>query len=353
MMMDGTPTAHPPAAQPARRPAGRRAVYPAVWLVALLVVVGGCGDPEFEVAEAGPLGAEEEAVIEITKEVTPAVVSILTGGGSGSGVIIREDGVILTNAHVVRGASVVEVGLATGNTVEGRVLGAASTIDIAVVDIPGRDLPVAPLGDSDALEAGQATVAIGNPVGLERTVTTGVLSAIDRTLGVGSEELLQTDAAINPGNSGGPLLDSNGRMIGINTAVLRDLPRGPTLVGLGFAIPINTAREVAEQLLATGQVRMAYLGVSYREVEPPLAEEFDLPTDEGVIVASVGAGTPADAAGIRAGDIIVGVGEAAIVTGGDLRRALRAYDPGDVVRVALVRPTGRATVRVRLGEIEG
>lgn len=328
----------------------------AVWLAGMLLLVSGCAEPEvpeLQVAEAGPLGTEEEAVIAITKEVTPTVVSILTQGGSGSGVIIREDGIILTNAHVVRGARAVQVGLATGNTVEGRVLGAASTIDIAVVDIPGRDLPVAPLGDSDDLEAGQATVAIGNPVGLERTVTTGVLSAIDRTLGVGSEELLQTDAAINPGNSGGPLLDSNGRVIGINTAVLRDVPRGPTLVGLGFAIPINTAREVAEQLIATGEVRMAFLGIGYREVEPPLARQFDLPTDEGVIVVDVGAGTPADEAGIRAGDILVGLGEAEIVTGGDLRRALRAYDPGDTVSVTLIRPTGQTTVQVRLGEIAG
>jgi S1-C subfamily serine protease len=330
--------------------------YLAAWLAGVLLLVGGCAEPEgpeLQVAEAGPLGTEEEAVIEITREITPTVVSILTRGGSGSGVIIREDGIILTNAHVVRGANAVQVGLATGNTVEGRVLGAASTIDIAVVDIPGNDLPVAPLGDSDALEAGQATVAIGNPVGLERTVTTGVLSAIDRTLGMGSEELLQTDAAINPGNSGGPLLDSSGRVIGINTAVLRDVPRGPTLVGLGFAIPINTAREVAEQLIATGEVRLAFLGISYREVEAPLARQFDLPTDEGVIVVNVGEGTPADEAGIRSGDILVGLGDAVIVTGGDLRRALRAYDPGDTVSVALVRPTGPTTVQVRLGEIAG
>jgi S1-C subfamily serine protease len=221
---------------------------------------------------AGGLLTPEETVIDVTRRVSPAVVSITSGAGQGSGVIIREDGVVLTNAHVVGNMRTVEVGLANGDVYKGEVLGRAPDIDLAVVRVDARNLPAAPLGDSDRLQVGQSAIAIGNPAGFERTVTTGVVSALNRTLGGGRgarlDELIQTDAAINPGNSGGPLLDSRGRVIGINTAVLRATPVGQPIVGIGFAIPINLGRDVAEQLLTTGVVTRAYLGIRQLELDP-------------------------------------------------------------------------------------
>jgi serine protease Do len=302
-------------------------------------------------AADAPFPQEEQGVIEVVRRVSPAVVSISTPTGSGSGVIIRADGVLLTNAHVVGEERAVTVGLPTGREYPGRVIGTDPSLDVAVVRIQATGLPAAALGDSDHLQAGQAAIAIGNPVGFERTVTTGVVSALNRSLGQGYEELIQTDAAINPGNSGGPLLDSRGRVIGINTAVLRDIPRGPTLVGLGFSVPINLARDVADQIVATGRVHRAYLGIGYRDIEPELARQFDLPVQRGIVVQAVGRGSPADRAGLRPGDIIVAIGGTAIAQGGDLRRALRARRPGEAVEVSGIRPSGRFTARVTLSDV--
>jgi serine protease Do len=288
----------------------------------------------------------EETVIAVTKRATPAVVSIRSRSGSGSGVIIRADGVILTNAHVVGGSRVVQVGLASGEELTGEVLGRDGTIDIAVVRIEGRRLEPAPLGDSDHIQVGQAAIAIGNPVGFERTVTTGVVSAIDRSLGRNYDELIQTDAAINPGNSGGPLLDSSGRVIGINTAVLRDA------VGIGFAVPINLARDVAEQLLTTGVIRRAFLGIDYMEIDRDFAAYFDLPVQEGIILRAVGPNTPADEAGLQPEDIIVQVDGTPIKRSGDFVKLMRSKRPGDTVRIVGIRPRGRFTTQARLSAIE-
>ncbi|MEX1182838.1 MAG: trypsin-like peptidase domain-containing protein [Gemmatimonadota bacterium] len=285
----------------------------------------------------------EETVIEVTRRVAPAVVSITTRFGSGSGVIIRSDGVILTNAHVLsdpRGGVVetAEVGLANGQTYTGRVLGTAPDLDIAVVKIDEEGLPAAALANSDELQVGQSAIAIGNPQGFERTVTTGVVSALNRSLGssgpVGYDELIQTDAAINPGNSGGPLLDSRGRVIGINTAVLRQA------VGLGFAIPINLAADVAQQILSTGRVVRAFFGVSYMDNEKGVAEYYDLPVEDGIIVREVGVRTPAHLAGIRPGDIITRIGDTEIEDGGDFRRVIRETRPGATVPVMGYRTEG-------------
>ncbi|MDQ3557136.1 MAG: trypsin-like peptidase domain-containing protein [Gemmatimonadota bacterium] len=294
--------------------------------------------------------AEERTVIQVARQATPAVVSVSTGRGSGSGVIIRQDGVILTNAHVVGNAQVVQIGLADGRRLQGRVLGRDPTVDIAVVRIAASSLPVAPIADSDRLEVGQAAIAIGNPLGLERTVTTGIVSAINRELrGLGADGLIQTDAAINSGNSGGPLLDSGGRVIGINTAVLGLDPRQPA-TGLGFAVPINLANDVAQQLLTTGRVQRAFLGIDYRDIEAELAAQFRLPVREGIIVTAVVQGTPAAAAGLGPGDIITRIGNTPITRGGDLRRLLRELPPGSVVNVQVVRPSGTSTLRARLGQ---
>ena len=296
-------------------------------------------------AQQGGLTAEEQSVIRVARQASPAVVSVSRRGGSGSGVVVRRDGVILTNAHVVGEAGLVEIALADGRRLQGRVLGRDPTVDIAVVRVEASDLPVAPTGDSDRLEVGQAAIAIGNPLGLERTVTSGVISAVNRSpRGFELGGLIQTDAAINPGNSGGPLLDSRGSVIGINTAVLQGTS------GLGFAVPINLANSVAEQLLTTGRLRRAYVGVYPRDIDPELAAQFGLPVREGIVVIEVEPGSPAARAGLARGDIITRIDDEAIASGGDFRRVLRARRPGATVVLTVVRESGRRTVNVRLGE---
>jgi serine protease Do len=292
-----------------------------------------------------PYGAEEQNIVRIARQVSPAVVSITREGGSGSGVIVRTDGVILTNAHVVGTSRTVRVELANGSRVTGDVVGRDPAIDIAVVRVAQKDLPAAPIGDSDALEAGQTAIAIGNPLGLERTITTGVISAVNRSpRGIGLDGLIQTDAAISPGNSGGPLLDSRGRVIGINTAVLR----GAGAQGLGFAVPINLAQNVMNQVLTTGRVVRAFLGVQYSDVNAELARQFRLPVSEGVVVTDVSPDTPAARAGIARGDIITRMGEVAVRQGGDLRRALRDSRPGDRVGVSVLREGRSLSLSARL-----
>ena len=290
--------------------------------------------------------AEEETIIRVARTATPAVVSVSRRGGSGSGVIVRSDGIIITNAHVVGTARTVEVRTADGRTFDGTVLGADEDVDTAIVRINAKNLPAAPLADSDRLEVGQMAIAIGNPLGLERTVTRGVVSAVNRDpRGVDiAAGLIQTDAAINPGNSGGPLLDSSGRVIGINTAILA----GTT--GLGFAIPINVAVDVMEQIVATGRVRRAYLGIGTRDITPEVARYFRLPIEEGVVVLNVVRGTAADRAGIAVEDFIVSVDGQKVEDNAGLLRILRSKRPGDTVRIEIVRGTTRRTVTARLGE---
>jgi S1-C subfamily serine protease len=296
---------------------------------------------------------EEGNVVRVARQVTPAVVSVTSPAGAGSGVIIRADGVILTNAHVVGQSQRVEIGLANGSTIPGRVLGRDPSIDIAVVDVEGADLPAAPMGNSDALEVGQTAIAIGNPLALERTVTRGIVSALNRTASQFQlDELIQTDAAINPGNSGGPLLDSRGRVIGINTAILRGAG-GVGAEGLGFAVPINLASDVAQQILATGRVRRAFIGINYVDVTAELARQFGIPVQGGIILRAVGRGTPAGNAGLRPGDIITRLDDTPVNSGGDLRRAIRERAPGDTITLAGVRPDGPFTVRLRLAENPG
>ncbi|HEX8432024.1 MAG TPA: trypsin-like peptidase domain-containing protein, partial [Longimicrobium sp.] len=274
----------------------------------------------------------------------PAVVSIATNAGSGSGVFVRRDGVVLTNAHVVGGNSTVTVGLQNGQRLTGRVLGRDRMLDIAVVQIPGNNFPTAPLGDSDRLLVGQQAIAIGNPLGFERTVTTGVISALNRSVAQEFDALIQTDAAINPGNSGGPLLDTRGQVIGINTLID---PRGS---GLGFAVPINLANDVVRQILTTGSVRRAFLGVQFDEITPELSRQYGIPV--GVILLDVAAGTPAAAAGLRREDVITRIDDTTITTSGDLRRILREQQPGSTIAITVQRPGGNsARVNVRLGVV--
>jgi S1-C subfamily serine protease len=294
-------------------------------------------------------GSDEQAVIRVARQVSPTVVGISSGSSSGSGVIVRSEGIIVTNAHVVGNARQVEVSLASGERVAGQVLGRDRAIDIAVVRIPGRqNIAVAQVGDSDRLTVGQSAIAIGNPFGLERTVTSGVVSAVNRSpRGIELGGLVQTDAAINPGNSGGPLVDSRGNVIGINTVIYG----GAT--GLGFAIPINMATDIVQQLLTEGVIRRAYFGISYENVEPEVAAYYRLPVQQGVIVVRLDPRSPAARAGIRNGDIITRIDEEQIERGGDFQRVLRTRRPGQTVSVTVVRLNGSTSrVNVRLDEIQ-
>lgn len=296
--------------------------------------------------------AGEATIIRVARQATPAVVSVTAPRiGSGSGVVVSSDGVILTNNHVVGNARVVEIGFSDGRRVAGQVLGRDPSLDIAVVRVSETGLVAAPVGDSDRLEVGQTAIAIGNPIGLDRTVTTGIVSAVNRSpRGFELGGLIQTDAPINPGNSGGPLLDSRGHVIGINSAILR----GTT--GLGFAIPINLARNIAEQVITTGRITRPYLGVSTGDIDIEAARSAGIDLTEGVIVREVGQGSPADRAGIRLYDIITHVDGAPIQSTGELVRLLRNSRPGNTVRVT-VRSTNQRgipgqprVVPVRLAE---
>jgi S1-C subfamily serine protease len=306
-------------------------------------------DPSALFAPGTPGGGrstEELSTIRVSKSVAPAVVTIYEGSGLGSGVIIDgKNGIILTNNHVVANSDgTVMVKLQNARTLQGRVLGTDPSVDVAVVKVNATDLPQAALGDSDQLEIGQAAVAIGNPLGLGQTVTQGVVSATGRKISPDDVEgYIQTDAAINPGNSGGPLLDSQGRVIGINTAVLR----GPA-EGLGFAVPINVARDVARQIVSGQRVQRGYMGVGLVNITPELRSRFNLPTGTGVIIDEVEEGSPASLAGLRTGDIITAVDGQRVEGRGDLQHVLRSKRPGQSASLKVRRPRGETTVSVRL-----
>ncbi len=304
-------------------------------------------------------GASEQEVVRAARAVSPSVVSVRGGRGRGrglgSGVIVRSDGLILTNDHVVSGSDEVTVTLADGRRLSGRVLGTDSDVDTALVKLDRvSGLPEAHLGDSDALEVGQTAIAIGNPLGLDRTVTVGVVSALHRQLDDRSmlDNLIQTDAAINPGNSGGPLVDSRGRVIGINNAVIQP-PFG--IGGLGFAVPINTARAVMQGYLRTGHVTpastdRAWLGIEYREITPEIAEAYNLPASQGARVANVLVDSPAARAGVHEGDMIVSV-NGRPVTPGALRAEIQRAGVGRSLSLVVQRGSRRITLTPRLAEL--
>lgn len=305
--------------------------------------------------------AEESVVIQVVEKVRPSVVNIQTRGfapdffgqlfpqeGAGSGVIVSEDGYILTNNHVIRNATQIRVRLLDGTELEGRVVGTDPPSDLAVikVDPKGRKLPAAELGDSHALRVGQLAIAIGNPFGLGSTVTVGVVSALNRSIQVPGfviDNLIQTDAAINPGNSGGALVNSAGQVIGINTAII------PQAQGIGFAIPSSVARSVMEQLIRTGSVQRPFFGVAYVEVTRELAQAYGLAADHGVLVQQVVPGSGAEAAGVRPLDIIVEMQGKRIEGAADFQREILQRRVGDVVTVTVVRGGQRLQLQVRLG----
>jgi serine protease Do len=281
--------------------------------------------------------------------------------GIGSGVLYTEDGYILTNNHVVQDAQRVLVVLHDRRYMEAEVVGRDPSTEVAVVKIPGNGYPVARLGDSDAIGLGDWALAMGSPLGLQFSVTAGIISGVGRDIGVlrtrpganaGAtaplEHFIQTDAALSPGNSGGPLLNTAGEVIGINTAVAATAG-APT--GYGFAIPSNLARRIADQLVAGGEVQRSYLGVLLRDVTPELARDQGLDRVEGAAIARVEAGGPADRAGARAGDVVVAIGDRRIVTVSDLQAQLAQLEPGRAIGLHLIRDGRETEVTVELGVV--
>jgi len=299
-------------------------------------------------APASERSSDERNTIAVVKEVSPTVVTITSGEGLGSGVIIDgKQGIILTNNHVIAEApgGQVDVTLKNAKTLRGQVLGTDRDVDIAVVKVNASGLPQAELADSDRLDVGQTAIAIGAPLGLEQTVTHGVVSTLNRKINPDQVEgYIQTDAAINPGNSGGPLIDSSGHVIGINSAVLR----GNEAQSLGFAIPINVARDVAHQILSGGNAHRAFLAIQPRSITPELAEQFQLPVSTGVIVWGISRELQTSAR-IYAGDLITSVDGKRIGGSGDLLRIVRAKRPGEIISLGIRRPDGPVTIKVRLG----
>jgi len=274
---------------------------------------------------------------------------------SGSGVFIAEDGIILTNNHVVEDAKELSVILSDGSQVSATLVGADQFADLAVLKIDGKAPAVAVLGNSDVLTPGETVIAIGSPLGdFTNTVTVGVVSAtgrsIDTGLGYQIENLIQTDAAINQGNSGGPLVDLAGEVIGINTLVVRDSGSGTVAEGLGFAIPANTARAVAEQIIQKGYFSRPYLGIRYQSITPRIAAMYDLPVEWGVYVTEVVSGSPAAKAGIEKGDMITRIGDVSLDETHSYINTLFTYQSGDKVTITLQRGNKESQVEVTLGE---
>jgi len=334
-----------------------------------------------------------QTVNEIYREDSPGVVFVQSqlksqgpsllnpfGGGSsgggtatGSGFVLDHDGHILTNAHVVDGATSIQVTLGNSDTsspVSAQVVGKDPSTDVALlkVNVPADELHPLTLGNSADTQVGNPVVAIGNPFGLDRTVTSGIVSALQRQIkapnGFTIDNVIQTDAAINPGNSGGPLIDANGQVIGITSQI--ESPNGGGNVGIGFAVPINTVRQVAQQLLQDGTVQHAYLGISGTDLTPHIANALNLSVDQGALVQSVTPGGPADKAGIKGGsrtatmtidgqrintggDVITAIDGKAVHSMTDVINDISSKQPGDSVQVSLVNGSQTRTVTVTLG----
>jgi serine protease Do len=292
---------------------------------------------------------DENAVLDIIEKVSKSVVNIsaikivhnifyqaVPVGGLGSGTIIDSKGLILTNNHVVGGAEKINVILSNNEVLEGTIAGSCAIHDIAVVKVKGKDLQSAQLGDSDKLRVGQRVYAIGNPFGLAGgpSVTSGVVSAINRTIESQSgliENLVQTDASINPGNSGGPLVDMAGKVIAINTAII------PYAQGIGFAIPINSAKTCTNGIVTGGIAKSPWLGIVGLSITQEIARYYDLPVDHGVLVTKVAEGSPAEAAGMADGDIILEIGNVEIRRIEDLVKEIHKRKIGEIVRIFALR----------------
>jgi S1-C subfamily serine protease len=340
-------------------------------------------------ATAAPtLDAEETENVSIYKQAAPSVANIVTRAvaydffygavpteGAGSGFLIDTDGHILTNNHVIDEASTIEVtfGGIDHTTYKASVLGADTRNDIALlkINLGSHKLVPLTLGDSSGLQVGQRVLAIGNPFGqFSSTLTTGVVSALGRTVQTSDrtfiDQAIQTDAAINRGNSGGPLLNSHGQVIGINSAIFSPT-ESETTVGIGFAIPINTARRVAEDLITTGHVQMAVLGIQGRALWPELANALNLSTNQGVLIEQVASNGPAAQAGIRGGsrtilaglqelriggDVLTAIDGTPVTNNSDLTILLNRHRPGDTVTATIIRDGKKMNIKVKLGSAQ-
>ncbi|MDR3712679.1 MAG: DegQ family serine endoprotease [Puia sp.] len=270
--------------------------------------------------------------------------------GQGSGFIISKDGEILTNNHVVEGADSITVILSDKQQVKAKLIGADPETDIALLKIDdGDNLPVVPLGDSDALEVGEWVIAIGNPFGLSQTVTVGVVSAKGRNqVGINDyENFIQTDAAINPGNSGGPLLNIHGEVIGINSALYT---KTGGYMGIGFAIPINMVKTVEAQLNAKGKVTRGWVGVAIQNVDENLAKSFNLKKAEGILISEVQHGSPADKAGLKQGDVILRLNNTPLDDANDLRNQISLLPPGSKAGLQIIRDGKTQDIEITIGE---
>jgi S1-C subfamily serine protease len=277
------------------------------------------------------------------------------GTATGSGFVVDKNGTIVTNAHVVDGASKVTVSLEEGgDQIDAKVMGVDNDSDVAVlkIDPDGKDLTVLPLGNSSKLEVGDPVVAIGNPFGLQRTVTTGIVSALQRQVDAPSgfpiNDVIQTDAAINPGNSGGPLLDANGNVIGINSQI--QTGGGEGSVGIGFAVPINTVKELLPKLKAGESVHHAYLGVRMGDLTSTDAKQLKVPVSDGAIIGAVDSASPAAKAGLKARDVIVAIDGQAVGSADDVVGKIASKQAGDSVSIEYYRGADKHTATVKLGE---
>lgn len=321
--------------------------------------------------EINPSDNVDTAVAVATK-VTPSVVYVaieqrsfnpytgeteLVETGNGSGVVIRGDGYILTNNHVIADAERIMVTLGVDD-VEAEVVGTDPTTDLAVLKIPGVGHPAIDVGASAALEVGEFVVAVGSPFGLEKTVTSGIVSALQRTSLVEDStnitaytNLIQTDAAINPGNSGGALVNAKGELIGINTLIQSSSASvgAPQSAGIGFAIPVDFAMSVASQLIETGTAVHPYMGVRSTNIDEAIAAQFNLPVERGALVQFVEPGSPAEKAGLERGDIITSISGRDIATPEDMFAAIREHSIGDTVRVVVIRSDAQRTFDLVLG----
>jgi serine protease DegQ len=268
----------------------------------------------------------------------------------GSGVIVSHDGYILTNHHVVEAADQIEVALADGRKAKGRIVGSDPETDLAVIKIElNNNIPAITFGQSDQAQVGDIVLAVGNPFAVGQTVTMGIVSAVKRNhLGLNAfENFIQTDAAINPGNSGGALADVNGNLIGINSAIYS--PNGGSL-GIGFAIPVSTAKKVMEQIIQTGSVTRGWIGVAVQEITPELAESFKLGTVQGVLISEVMRGGPADLAKVKAGDILTSVDNKQLLDSSTMLETIASLLPGKTVPLKLLRNQREVVVQVKIGK---
>jgi serine protease Do len=360
-----------------------RLAWPALALAATLAVVAAAPHAGLgregrvwmeRAAGAGPIAtAPAPAWVEIARAVKPAVVNVSTRGaregrgedllpelpgraprrsvrGLGSGFVINADGYVVTNYHVVAGASEIRVRFADGREVPGKVVGGDAKTDLALLKVEGTGLPVIPLGDSSRLEVGEPVMAVGNPFGLEQTVTTGIVSATGRSIGAGPyDDFIQTDASINPGNSGGPLVNARGEVIGVNTAIASG---GGGSVGIGFAIPTNLAKPIVAQLAETGRVTRAWLGVSIQPLTSELATSFGLPDTAGALVGSVMENSPAARVGLKQGDVITKYDGRPVARSTDLPRAVAETPVGREVPIEVMRDGKRLALTVKVAQLE-